>query len=279
MSPISIPPITELNAVEVANTVFSELRKVSLSNYAPMLSLMFNLNGRPFTLTDHVQMTPLFNTVLPPELTFKTGRQVSKSMSNAVHSILFGFINPFHSILHVSPLHIHIERFSNDYVAPLIDTSPIKSCLVDTSCKRAMLQRGLKNGSNLIFSFAYHDATRIRGIGCNILKYDEVQSFDPAFFPVIDQTLSAAHMKSLAINPDKASLPGIMRFGTPLTMDNGLEQAWSRSSQAEWCIVCRKCKPDNIPSMDRDLDKMLGPKTRKTAELLQECSNPRRSRL
>jgi len=276
---IVVPKITELNYVEVANQIFEELRNNPPDHLDHMLPLYFNLNGRPFTLENHFQMRPLFASVLPQDITFKTGRQISKTTSNGAQSILFADINPFHNVLHVAPLHIHIERFSTDYVAPLIEHSPVKSRLVTKHSKKAMLQRSLKNGSNLIFTFAFHDCTRTRGISANLLKYDEYQDLDPSFEPIINQTLAAGYMKSVAINPDKASQPGIMRFGTPLTMDNGLEQAWSRSSQAEWCIVCRKCKHDNIPSMDRDLDKMLGPKTRKTAELLQECSNPRRSRL
>ena len=126
-----------------------------------------------------------------------------------------------------------------------------------------MLQRSLKNGSNLIFTFAFHDCTRTRGISANLLKYDEYQDLDPDFEPIINQTLSAASMKSKAVNADKASEPGIVRFGTPLTFENGLEQAWSRSSQAEWCIICRNCKHDNVPSFGHDLDKMMGPTTRK----------------
>jgi len=260
----TIPKITELNYVEVANKAFEELRRNPPDNHAHMLPLLFNLNGRPFTLENHFQMRPLFSATLPTDITYKTGRQISKTTTNGAESILFGFVNPFHNILHVAPLYVHIERFSNDYVAPLLEHSPVRSCLVTKQSKRAMLQRSLKNGSNLIFTFAYHDCTRVRGISANLLKYDEYQDLDPAFEPIINQTLAAANMKSLAVNPDKASQPGIMRFGTPLTLDNGLEQAWSRSSQAEWCIVCRKCKHDNIPAREYDLDKMMGPKTRKT---------------
>ena len=398
-----IPAITELNYVEVADKIFTELAGTPLDSHEHMLPLLFNLNGRPLTLTNHFQMRPLFSATLPPDMTYKTGRQISKcekgstlvfftdgdqipletvvkcridkpvltydvdsdqfcestilnywetgvkdclklttksgktaiataehkylthfgwtelqhlpvglpisivdkypdpcrlwdeivsiekagkhetydlevetyhnyvsnniithnSMSNAIHSVLFGFINPYHNVLHVAPLYVHMERFSNDYVAPLIAHSPLRAALITKQDKKAILQRSLKNGSNLIFTFAFHDCTRVRGISANILKYDEYQDLDPSFEPIINQTLAAGHMKSLAVNEDKASQPGIMRFGTPLTMENGLEQAWSRSSQAEWCIVCQKCKYDNVPSRDRDLDKMLGPKTRK----------------
>ena len=259
----SIPKITEINCVEVAAHVFAELKTNPPEYHDHMLPLMFNLNGKPFTLENHFQMKPVFAAVRPRQITFKTGRQVSKTTSNGADSLLYAYINPFHNVLHVAPLHIHIERFSNDYVAPLIDHSPIRSSLVNKQSKRAMLQRGLKNGSNLIFTFAFHDCTRTRGISANLLKYDEYQDLDPSFEPIINHTLSAGYEKSLAINPEKASQAGIMRFGTPLTFENGLEQAWSLSSQAEWCIVCRNCRYDNVPSMSYDLDKMMGPKTRK----------------
>jgi hypothetical protein len=187
---LTIPKITELNFIEVVKQIFEQLKGQHLTNHHHMLPLLFNLNGKPLTLTDHFQMMPLFETTLPPDMTFKTGRQISKSMSNAVQSILFGFINPFHNILHVAPLYVHIERFSNDYVAPLLEHSPVRSCLIAKHTTKAMLQRALKNGSNLIFTFAFHDCTRVRGISANLLKYDEYQDLDPTFEPIINQTLA-----------------------------------------------------------------------------------------
>lgn len=260
---VSVPKITELNFVEVADKLFQQLKTTKTDSHEHMLPLLFNLNGKPLTLANHFQMRPLFATVLPPDITFKTGRQVSKSMSNAIQSILFAFINPFHNILHITPLSSQVEKFSSDYIAPLIAYSPFRSSFVDRRDKKAIAQRSLRNGSNLIFTFAFHDCTRTRGISANLLKYDEYQSMDPTFEPIINQTLAAGKMKSYDINPDKYSEAGIMRFGTPLTFENGLEQAWSLSSQAEWCIVCNKCKHDNVASRDQDLDKMLGPRTRK----------------
>jgi hypothetical protein len=255
-------PINELNYVDTVKQTFSALEKAQPFYHDHMLPLLFNLDGKPLTLDNHFQMRSLFSRVIPPQKTYKTGRQVSKSMSNAVQSILFAATNPFHNILHIAPLYVHIERFSNDYVAPLLAHSPCRNALTGPDCKRAILQRSLKNGSNLIFTFAFHDCTRVRGITANLLKYDEYQSLDQSFEPIINQTLAAAELKSSGRNEEGANLAGIMRFGTPLTLDNGLEQAWTFSSQAEWCIPCRRCKKLNIPSLREDIEKMMGPKRR-----------------
>ena len=254
--------ITELNYVDIVRQTFDALDKAHPFYTDHMLPLLFNLNGQPLTLDNHFQMRSLFSRIIPPQMTYKTGRQISKSMSNAIQSIMFAMTNPFHNVLHIAPLYIHIERFSNDYVAPLLVHSPFRARLIGPDTKKSILQRSLKNGSNLIFTFAFHDCTRVRGITANLLKYDEYQSLDQSFEPIINQTLAAAELKSQNTGDALSNKPCIMRFGTPLTLDNGLEQAWVFSSQAEWGISCRKCRKVNIPSLREDLDAMLGPKRR-----------------
>lgn len=47
--------------------------------------------------------------------------------------------------------------------------------------------------------------------------------------------------------------------GTPKTPDNPIEEYWLSSSQAEWFVPCFACGKWNVPSLDHDLMKMIGP--------------------
>lgn len=73
------------------------------------------------------------------------------------------------------------------------------------------------------------------------------QDLDSDHFPIIRETMS--HSKW-----------GITKFtGTPKTLDNTIHGLWKRSSQAEWFVPCDHCSHWNIPAMDCDLEKMIGP--------------------
>lgn len=74
------------------------------------------------------------------------------------------------------------------------------------------------------------------------------QDMDPALIPILEETLGGS--KYWAIE---------QFAGTPKTSDNALEMLWKESSQAEWCIRCAACNYENYPSLDLDLDRMIGP--------------------
>jgi hypothetical protein len=258
--------VTEINYVEVVTNIFDTLSSQGLYSYHELLPLLFNLRGQPLTLKNHFQMRPIFARCLPENVTYKTGRQISKSLTNAAHSVFMSAALPYYNILHVTPLFEMIRKFSSNYVGPLIDESPLRGLFTTPRSNKSVLQRSLRNGSNLFFTFAFNDCTRVRGNTANALKYDEYQNFDRSFEAIINQTVAAANA-GLDLSDEKAvseaNVPSIMRFGTPLTLENGLEQSWLESSQGEWSIKCRQCGLINIPSLEYHLEAMLGPKTRK----------------
>jgi hypothetical protein len=259
--------VTEINHVEVVQQTVDLIKNRRLYYHDIFLPLLFNLRNKPITLKNHFQMRSLFAQVLPEELTYKTARQVSKSVSNGLQSIFIASTTPYYNILHITPLFEMIRKFSTNYVKAFIEESPLKGLFINKNCSRSVLQQSLRNGSNLIFTFAFNDCTRIRGNTANAIKYDEYQSLDPSFEPIINQTISAVNAGVDLLDADavaQMNRPCVMRFGTPLTMENGLEQMWEVSSQAEWAIPCRNCRHPNIPSLRQDLEKMLGPRERKT---------------
>ena len=168
-------------------------------------------------------------------------------------AITYAFLLPHMRILTVTPLFEQIRRISQNYVKPLIATSPVKSLMMSPSCTDAILQRDFINGSILYFSYAFTSVTRCRGIAADAVQYDELDDFDPEYPPIISQCASSA-MRNRRF---------FRRFGTPKTLDTLMAQHWAVSSQAEWHIRCSHCGHWNIPSLDCDLDVMIGPRVPK----------------
>lgn len=234
--------------------IFRELRHLEnltvsgrIRSLVPLLPLMLNLEGSPYSLRDHFPFEGLFDLWMPRKMVLKTGRQVSKSTSIAAHGVVTCASHPNFKILYVTPLYEQIRRFSNNYVNPFIVQSPIKNLLVNTQTDKSVLQRSFINNSIMHFSYALLSADRTRGIKADKIAYDEVQDLDANHIPIINETMSHS----------KWSLTQFT--GTPKTRDNTLEGLWQRSSQAEWFTPCSACKHDNIATLDHDLMKMIGP--------------------
>lgn len=233
---------------EIVETIKN--RSQNLVNFSPLLPLVFNLKGEPYTLKKYFVFEPFFNARIAQNSIWKTARQVSKSTSSAAESILRAGMLPHYNILHVTPYSDMIARFSGNYIYDFLKYSPVQSYFLGDQ-PLSKKQVTFRSGSRLLFSFASDDCTRIRGINANSVHYDEWQSFDPSFEPEINATTSAAEY------------PVIQKTGTPLTLDNQIEADWEKSSQAEWVIRCSHCSSLNIPSKDEHLDAMLGPRNPK----------------
>lgn len=228
---------------------FRELiSKKQLPTMAPLLPLLFNLQGKPYTLRDHFPFEAFYQTSMTREIVFKTARQVSKSTNIAAKSILLCNAVPDFAILSLTPQYEQIRRFSTQYVRPFIENSPVKSHWVGTSTENSVLMRTFKNRSRMFFSFAMLSCDRVRGIAASAVSIDEIQDMDASFIPIIKETMGGP-----------ASWRIFMATGTPKTLDNTIHGQWSSSSQAEWCILCPRCKKLNVPAMGYDLEKMIGP--------------------
>lgn len=244
-----------------------------------ILPLALSLEGKPYSLHDYFPFSTLYRCTMPKRVLMKTGRQVAKSTNQASNGVILSNCIPFFKILYVTPLYEQIRRFSNNYVRPFIDRSPIKTLWCGTSTENSVLQRSFKNLSTMLFSFALLDADRIRGVSAHMVAIDELQDMDPAHLPIINETLSASPWAMTRLT------------GTPKSLDNSVENAWKRSSQAEWVIPCSHCTENgrptlNIPSLEFHVDKMIGPvhpyiSERHPAVICHKCGqaiNPRDGR-
>ena len=169
------------------------------------------------------------------------------STSLAAHGVVVANCIPFFKTLYVTPLFEQIRRFSNNYVRSFIDQSPIKNQWCGTDTENNVLQRSFKNKSIMIFSFALLDANRVRGVSSDRVVLDEIQDIDPDHIPIIQETMSYSRYALTHM------------AGTPKSLDNPLEGSYRRSSAAEWFIPCESCRHWNIPSIEHDLDAMIGP--------------------
>lgn len=228
--------------------VLEQVRRSQLPSFRPLLPLLFRLKGKPYRLEDYFPFEPFFRTRMPTMMLLKTGRQVSKSTTLCVQSILWSAALPFFSTLHIAPFFETIRRFSHQYVRAFLEQSPFCSQLVDPSMNN-VLQRSLRNGSVLYFSYAFLDAERTRGYPTDKNVIDETQDINYSLVPIIHETLSGS--------------PYAIRqyAGTPKSFDNTMEALWQDSSQAEWLIRCDQggCGHWNIPSLQYDLLDMIGP--------------------
>jgi hypothetical protein len=241
----------DVNNAESVNEKANVLQALASNNafptLEPLLPLILNLNGKPYTIKDHYPFSPLFRLLTPKNQVWCTGRQVSKSTSLAAHGVVVANAVPFFKTLFITPLYEQIRRFSNNYVRPFIDQSPIKAQWCGTSTENSVLQRSFKNHSMMLFSFALMDADRVRGVSADRVCIDEVQDMDPDHVPIIQETMSYSRWGTSYYT------------GTPKTFDNLIFGLYKRSSQAEWFIPCHSCRHWNIPALEHDLDAMIGP--------------------
>ena len=241
--------VTHDNAKTVLQEITKVLEKLNLS-MCNVLPLMFNLNQKPYDLENHFFLEPMFSTRIARDAVICTGRQIGKSMTIASSTVALSQLIPHMRILIVTPLFEQVRRLSQNYIKPFIQESPIRGIMMNAQCTDSVLQRDFVNRSIIYCSYAFTSVTRCRGISTYALFYDELGDFDPEYPPIINMCAASA----------PRHLRFIRRFGTPKTLDNTMEQYWSRSSKAEWCIRCNHCGHWNVPTLDADLDAMIGPR-------------------
>jgi hypothetical protein len=212
-----------------------------------LLPLLLWLNGKPYTLNNHEPFKPLFKIRVPPITIIKSGRQVGKSTSLAALSIIRCIAIPYHKIMFITPLQDQARNISDTYFKTFISDSPIGKYFIGHDCKKTTFYKEFSNRSRIAFRYANIDATRIRSYTNDVLIIDELQDFDESSLPVVSETLSASDWR--------------IQFyaGTPLGYDNTLQKQWEESSKNEWLIKCQRCNYWNIPSIEYDLENMIGP--------------------
>jgi hypothetical protein len=249
------------------------MKRTGYTSVSPLLPLLLNLKGGPYTLRHHYPFEPFFRTTLPTQTLVKSGRQVAKSTSLAAQGLIFSNCLPHFSTLYVTPLFEMVRRFSTSYVGDFIQNSPVSGLFVGSKTVNSVLHRTFKNQAQMFFSFAFLSPDRTRGIPADKVAFDEIQDMDRSFIPVILETMSGSKW-------------GLVQYtGTPKTLDNTIEKLWKDSSQAEWVTKCHHpgCGHWNVPALSHDLLAMIGPFRRDVSErepgvVCGKCRKPIRPR-
>lgn len=218
----------------------------------PILPLLFMLNGSSVSLDDFPTMEPLFDVNPTKELTLMCSRQVGKSLTVSMRTIVNSAWTDHWKPLLVTPTFEQTRRMSTDYFASLIDQSPAKSLFTNSSCTKQVLERSFPNYSRIRFTYAHRNGDRARGIPANEVIYDEAQLMFPEVMAVVNATMNASPSGHI-----------ITCAGTPLTNANILSRRFrEQSSRSHWAIKCPQCSHWNIAAEEYDLMAMIGPLTR-----------------
>lgn len=247
-------PVADVHRLEAVKILVEEC---ALPNFTPVLPMVFNWDGRPYTLDDHFPLEPFFNRLLPDYMTVKSARQIGKSITQGSRGVFLTTSIPNFTTLYMFPLHEQVSKFSNLVVKKFLDESVLKSYWTGTTTSNNVLLRSFKNQSKMLFSFASLSAARVRGNSANYLCIDEADDMDPSHIPVIREVLSASRVFDTRENRFRYASFSV-NTGTPKTYDGYLQSSWTDSSQAEWAIPCR-CGYTNYPTLGLDLDRMIGP--------------------
>jgi len=164
-------------------------------------------------------------------LVLRCSRQTEKSTFLANTILYEACINPGISMLLVTPRFEQALTFCRARLLPCLEQSPL--------IRRRLIGPGgggirithmtFANGSQLFVRAAFLNADSCRGLSVRRLFVDEYQDIAPNNLPVLQETLSHAKDGRTFLT------------GTPKSIDNHLEAAFSASTANEWTIACEQC--------------------------------------
>jgi len=177
----------------------------------------------------------------------RCGRQVEKSTTLGNKILSFGALVPNSAPLYVSPSMLQTKEFSRERLTQVIRQSEILQAWFPFMYRQdSVLEKEMINGTKVRLRYAFLNADRVRGIPADYLMIDEIQNILVDNIPVIEQALSHSPYKLY------------LYAGTPLTVDNTIEQYWEKfSTQNEWVVPCT-CKASTIHKFHWNI---LGPKS------------------
>jgi hypothetical protein len=212
---------------------------------AQIIQTLFVMRGSPVRFDKHPYQVDMLNTDRH-RVIFKCSRQVGKSsllcltIGGTVALPNGKVIDP--RMTYVSPSWDQTKTFVVEKLRPIFrDDSPrFKELFIDNKCTDEIRTQTFSNGVQLFLRAAHWNADRVRGIPSDIMFVDELQSMLKSNVPVIESSLSASKINRMTL------------CGTPLSLENGMEDYWRRSTQSEWVIPCDHHTPRvwNIPSVD-----------------------------
>jgi hypothetical protein len=232
-----------------------ESKQLIRASKSAWIHQMIHLDGKKFDFTGRNYLIQIYNMTHPHKL-LMTGRQVEKSTMLANEFIINSVVIPYFKSLYVSPSHDQTRQFSNGKLKPWIEASPIISKYFQNSVvSKQVFEKGFANGSMGFLRSAFLNADRCRGISADQVFVDELQNVIISNLPVILEALS------------HSSYGWKIFAGTPLTLENTIQQYWELGSQCEWLVPCEHHTPRFWNFLD---EKCIG----KTGPICGKCGKP-----
>lgn len=138
---------------------------------------------------------------------------------------------PHFKTLYIAPTKEQTSTFSNTRLLKVLQYSPeVRNVYIDPGSTNNVLLTILRNGSEMILSYALDDPDRVRGKTADREFIDEVQdiAYD-AVIPVVKECMA------------NSNYGWTIYAGTPKSMENTIEYLWQKSSQSEWVMKCTGC--------------------------------------
>ncbi len=192
------------------------------------------LNGRPFSLEDYPHMYEVYNSTAR-EIVMKYSRQTAKSTTIANLMVTDCAVHPYFKTLYVSPTVKQTKVFSNDRVAPILDSSPLlKRYYLNSKVIQNVFTKQFLNGSRLYLQYALLNADKLRGLSTDKIYFDECQDLREDVLPIILESSNRSLFKE------------VVYAGTPKTTKGTLANLWYGSTQNEYLIKCSACGHWNL---------------------------------
>lgn len=209
--------------------------------YAELAQSIFQIKGAPLTYKDQDYMVTAVDSTAYDTILMRTGRQVGKTVTQGVRSILTCIMIPDYKVLYVSPSFKQTKRFSNKCINQLCRDSPfIQTEMIDPALTWSIEEKTFKNNSSITLHYAFHTADRSRGESMDFLKVDELQDIIVDNLPVLEQTL--VHSKPPPGHPEWAPFfKKKLYTGTPKSLAGTIEHFWKESTQCVWVVPCSAC--------------------------------------
>ena len=235
---------------EVAKTnvkeIIKDIKAGTIKDMAPLVPC-FHIGNRSMSLVDRAPFKPLFTLNKPRYTTVMCGRQVSKSFSMCMSSILLtGMIDNMSTAI-IEPRYEQKKRMNAQVLSPLLKGFELYSQIIDPKGAESLEIKTFRNANTLLLGSALKSPDALRGAsGLASVLYDECADINPEFIPIIDSTMAAHEIYGFSV-----------MLGSAKTEDDALGDAFQNSSQGHWCIKC-DCGHYNIAAPDQDLLKMIG---------------------
>lgn len=220
-----------------AETTTSEQTKVALTRSQLMESMLYVKPGVKYSLQPVIGGVPRSMEFLRPVIdctnrkrVIIAGRQVGKSSMMAGESTVECISMPGFSVLYGAPDDIKLRTFSYQRLWPMINLSPAvyNTFMRGPECINNVRHKRFSNGSMIMITNSSREAN-VRSPTSDRINMDEIQD-------TVSDNLYVA-VKSMFTSPYKI----ISLSGTPLSLQNPMEQYWRKSTGNEFLIPCYTC--------------------------------------